>query len=148
MQLGLIGLGRMGMNMARRLISAKHNVVVFNRTQEKVDAMVKEGATGAHSLDEFVKKLKAPRVVWLMLPAGPATDEHIESLIPLLSKGDIIIDGGNSYFKEDIRRAEMLAKKGLRYMDAGVSGGIWGLKLGYCAMVGGDKKDSEVSYWY
>ncbi len=141
MQLGLVGLGRMGMNMARRLVKAKHDIVAFNRSPEKVDEIVKEGATGAKSLEDLVKKLKAPRVIWLMLPAGKATDEHIEQLVPLLSKGDMIIDGGNSYFKEDIRRAEMLATKGIRYMDAGVSGGIWGLKLGYCTMVGGDKKD-------
>lgn len=143
MQLGLIGLGRMGMNMARRWVKAKHEIVVFNRTQEKVDEMAKEGAVGARSLEEFVKKLKSPRAIWLMLPAGQATEDHINSLVPLLSKGDLIIDGGNSFYKEDIRRAAELGKKGISYMDAGVSGGIWGLKLGYCTMVGGSKKDFQ-----
>jgi len=139
MQIGIIGLGRMGINMARRWLKAKHSVVVFNRSQEKVEEIAKEGATGASSLEDFVKKLKAPRVVWLMLPTGIPLEEHIEKLSGLLSKGDIIIDGGNSYFKDDIRHAESLDKKGIKYLDAGVSGGIWGLKIGYCTMVGGEK---------
>lgn len=143
MQIGIIGLGRMGMNMARRWVSAKHNVVVFNRTKEKVDEMIKEGAVGTTSLQDFVKALKAPRVVWLMLPTGQSLEDHINELSKLLSKGDIIIDGGNSYFKDDIRHADELKKLGIRYLDAGVSGGIWGLKLGYCTMVGGDKADFD-----
>ncbi|MCB4756381.1 MAG: decarboxylating 6-phosphogluconate dehydrogenase [Elusimicrobia bacterium] len=143
MQIGLIGLGRMGMNMARRLLRAKHEVVVFNRTLEKVDLISKEGAVGTRSLEEFVQKLKAPRVAWLMLPAGQTLDDHIEKLGALLEKGDIVIDGGNSYYKDDLRHAEALKKKGIRYLDAGVSGGIWGLKNGYCSMVGGEKKDFD-----
>jgi len=143
MQMGLIGLGRMGMNMARRLIMAKHEIVVYNRTKEKVDAMVKEGAKGASSLEDFVKKLKTPRVVWLMLPTGKPLEDHINSLSKILSKGDILIDGGNSYFKDDIRHFDDLKKSGIHYLDAGVSGGIWGLKVGYCTMVGGDKKDFD-----
>ncbi len=140
MQIGMIGLGRMGMNMAKRLLKGKHNVVVYNRTLEKVKKMEKEGAIGANSLEELVKKLKAPRVIWLMLPAGETIDDHIEKLLPLLSKGDTIIDGGNSYYKDDVRRAKSLEHSGVHYMDAGVSGGIWGLKVGYCTMVGGNKK--------
>src|SRR4051812_22264350 len=138
MQIGMIGLGRMGMNMARRLIQAKHEVVVYNRTAEKVQAAVKEGAVGATSLEEFVKKLKTPRAVWLMLPTGQPLEDHIQQLAKILSKGDLIIDGGNSYYKDDIRHAADLKKLGIRYLDAGVSGGIWGLKIGYCTMVGGD----------
>jgi 6-phosphogluconate dehydrogenase len=141
MQIGIIGLGRMGMNMARRWVAAKHDVVVFNRTKEKVDEMIKEGAVGTTTLGDFVKALKAPRVVWLMLPTGQPLEDHIKELSKLLSKGDIIIDGGNSYYKDDIRHAEELKKLGIRYLDAGVSGGIWGLKLGYCTMVGVDKAD-------
>ncbi len=141
MQIGIIGLGRMGMNMARRLIKAKHEVVVFNRTLEKVAVMVKEGAVGASSLEEFKKKLSGPRIVWLMLPTGQPLEEHIKALSSLLDKGDMIIDGGNSYFKDDLRHAEELKGKGIRYMDAGVSGGIWGLELGYCTMAGGEAAD-------
>jgi len=143
MQIGMIGLGRMGMNMARRLLKAGHEVHVFNRTAAKVQEMVKEGAQGATSLEDFVKKLKAPRTVWLMLPTGAPLDQHIEALTPLLSKGDLIIDGGNSYYKDDLRHAEQLKKSGIHYLDAGVSGGIWGLKIGYCLMVGGDKGDFD-----
>jgi len=141
MQIGVIGLGRMGMNMARRWLKNKWDVVAYNRTQEKVDQIVKEGAVGADSLEDFVKKLKAPRAVWLMLPAGAPLDEHIEKLSTLLRKGDLLIDGGNSYFKDDIRHSDELIPKGIHFMDAGVSGGIWGLKQGYCTMIGGDKAD-------
>lgn len=140
MQIGLIGLGRMGMNMARRWIEYKHDVVVFNRSIDKVEQMVKEGATGSTSFEDFIGKLKTPRIVWLMLPTGPILEDHIEKLSHLLSPGDIIIEGGNSYFKDDIRHADELKKKGIHYLDAGVSGGIWGLKLGYCTMVGGGKE--------
>jgi len=141
MQMGIIGLGRMGMNMARRLIKGNHDVVVYNRTQEKVKTMEKEGAKGTSSLEELVQALEAPRIIWIMLPAGEIVDQHIQKLKGLMSRGDILIDGGNSYYKDDIRRSEELAKEGIRYMDAGVSGGIWGLEVGYCTMIGGGKKD-------
>ena len=143
MQIGMIGLGRMGMNMTRRLLGGNHEVVVYNRTQDKVELMEKEGATGTTSLEELVNKLTPPRVIWIMLPAGTVVDEHIDKLIPLFDKGDIIIDGGNSYYKDDIMRAEKLKPKGIHYMDAGVSGGIWGLKVGYCTMIGGSKTDFQ-----
>lgn len=141
MQIGIIGLGRMGMNMARRLMGGKHEVVVYNRTQEKVKQMEEEGAIGAASLEETIQKLSKPRVLWIMLPAGNVVDEMIEALLPLLSPGDIIIDGGNTNFKDDIRRAERLKSPGIHYMDAGVSGGIWGLQIGYCTMIGGEESD-------
>ena len=131
----------MGMNMARRLIKGNHDVVVYNRTQEKVKTMEKEGAKGTSSLEELVQALEAPRIIWIMLPAGEIVDQHIQKLKGLMSRGDILIDGGNSYYKDDIRRSEELAKEGIRYMDAGVSGGIWGLEVGYCTMIGGEKKD-------
>ncbi|MBW2093175.1 MAG: NADP-dependent phosphogluconate dehydrogenase, partial [Deltaproteobacteria bacterium] len=140
MKLSIIGLGRMGMNMARRLIKGGHQVVAYNRTSNKTDAIVAEGAIGAHSLAELKEKLPAPRVVWLMLPAGSAVDDHINQLKDILSPGDIVIDGGNSYYKDDLRRAESLAEQDIQYMDVGVSGGIWGLEIGYCLMIGGDKE--------
>lgn len=144
MQVLMIGLGRMGMNMARRLLHGGHEVTVYNRTQAKVDAMVKEGARGFSSLPEAVDSLDGQKIVWLMLPAGEVTESHIEILTPLLSEGDIIVEGGNSYYKDDIRRHRKLAEQGIRYVDAGVSGGIWGLKIGYCTMVGGSKEDFAV----
>ena len=140
MQLAMIGLGRMGMNMARRLLLEGHQVVVYNRTAEKTDQLVKDGAIGAYSLSEVVKALSPPRVVWFMLPAGPLVDEHLERFREHMSPGDIIIDGGNTHYKDDIRRARFLAEKEIRFVDAGVSGGIWGLKNGYCLMLGGDKE--------
>lgn len=143
MELAMIGLGRMGMNMARRLLKGNHQVIAYNRTPDKTDEIVKQGAIGAYSLSEMVEKLSPPRVVWLMLPAGPAIDDHLEQLKDLLSHGDMVIDGGNTYYKDDIRRAEMLAEKGIEFVDAGVSGGIWGLKVGYCTMVGGSKVNFE-----
>jgi 6-phosphogluconate dehydrogenase len=143
MRLGIIGLGRMGMNMARRLLKDKHEVVAFNRSREKVGEFEKEGGEGAVTLEEFIGKLPFPRVVWLMLPAGEVTEEHIGRLEKLLSKGDILIEGGNSYYKDDIRRAGELGKSGIIYMDAGVSGGIWGLKNGYSTMVGGSREGFE-----
>jgi 6-phosphogluconate dehydrogenase len=139
----MIGLGRMGMNMARRLLKGNHQVIAYNRTSDKTDEIVKEGAIGAYSLSELVEKLSPPRVVWLMLPAGPTIDDHLEQLKDLLSQGDLVIDGGNTYYKDDIRRAEMLAEKGIQFVDAGVSGGIWGLKVGYCTMVGGTKENYQ-----
>ena len=140
MKIAMIGLGRMGMNMAKRLLGGGHEVVAYNRSPEKTDAMVKEeGAIGAYSLAEVVEKLSQPRIVWIMLPAGQAVDDHIHQLKDLLSPGDIIIDGGNTYYKDDIRRAELLVEKNIRFVDAGVSGGIWGLQIGYCMMIGGEK---------
>ena len=143
MELAMIGLGRMGMNMARRLLNGNHQVIAYNRTPKKTDEIVKEGAIGAYSLSELVEKLSPPRVVWLMLPAGPTIDDHLEQLKDLLSHGDMVIDGGNTYYKDDIWRADMLAEKGIGFLDAGVSGGIWGLKVGYCTMVGGTKENYE-----
>jgi len=140
MQIAMIGLGRMGMNMARRLLKGGHQVVAYNRTADKTDQLVKEGAQGAYSLAELVEKLSPPRVLWLMLPAGKVVDEHIELLRERLSPSDIMVDGGNSHFKDDVRRAAFLAGKKIRYVDAGVSGGIWGLSVGYCMMIGGDQK--------
>jgi len=140
MQVGIIGLGRMGMNMARRLLTGDHQVIAYNRTPDKTETLVTEGATGAFSIKEVVEKLTPPRVVWLMLPAGDVVDEHLKILSDLLDPDDIIVEGGNTYYKDDIRRAEQLAKKSIQYVDAGVSGGIWGLKVGYCLMAGGDKK--------
>jgi len=140
MQIAMIGLGRMGMNMAKRLLLGGHEVVAFNRTPAKTDQLVKEGAIGAYSISEVVDKLSHPRVTWIMLPAGSTVDEHINKLKQILSPDDIVIDGGNTYYKDDIRRGEQLAKRGIKFMDAGVSGGIWGLKKGYCLMIGGEKE--------
>ncbi len=140
MQIAMIGLGRMGMNMAKRLLLGGHEVVAFNRTPTKTDQLVKEGAIGAYSISEVVDKLSHPRVTWIMLPAGSTVDEHINQFKEILSPDDIVIDGGNTYYKDDIRRGDQLAKSGIKFMDAGVSGGIWGLKKGYCLMIGGDKE--------
>jgi len=140
MQIAMIGLGRMGMNMAKRLLQGGHAVIAYNRTPDKTDQLVKEGAIGAYSLGEVVEKLSPPRAAWVMLPAGPTVDDHILQLKALLSPGDIVIDGGNSYYKDDIRRADLLSEKEIKFIDAGVSGGIWGLKAGYCLMVGGEKE--------
>ena len=139
MKLAMIGLGRMGMNMARRLLAGNHEVIAYNRTAEKTNQLVKEGALGAYSLQEVAEKLSSPRIAWLMLPAGQLVDDHVSQLKALFSSGDIIIDGGNTNYKDDIRRSKILAEKGIQYIDAGVSGGIWGLKVGYCLMIGGDK---------
>ncbi|NJD55253.1 MAG: decarboxylating 6-phosphogluconate dehydrogenase [Nitrospirae bacterium] len=139
MQIGMIGLGRMGMNMAIRLIRGKHKVVAYNRSPDKVMEIARKGARGASSAGELVSSLKPPRFVWIMLPAGNPTDDTIQGLKPLLSRGDTIIDGGNSFYKDDIRRERELRKSGIHYVDAGVSGGIWGLKVGYCLMAGGEK---------
>ena len=137
-QLGMIGLGRMGSNMVRRLIQGGHQCVVFNRSPDKVKALVKEKAIGAASLAELVKKLQKPRAVWLMVPAA-IVDKFIADLLPLLEPGDILIDGGNSCYVDDIRRAKELAPKKIHYVDVGTSGGVWGLKRGYCMMIGGEK---------
>src|SRR5215475_8462401 len=137
MQLGMIGLGRMGANMVRRLIKNGHNCVVFDRSPEAVAQLVKEQAVGANSLADFVKKLEAPRVVWLMVPAA-VVDQTIKDLLPLLDADDILIDGGNSYYIDDIRRAGELAPKSIHYVDVGTSGGVWGRERGYCLMIGGE----------
>ncbi|MBP1464505.1 decarboxylating 6-phosphogluconate dehydrogenase [Candidatus Chloroploca sp. M-50] len=139
MEIGLIGLGRMGANMAIRLLQGGHRVVVYNRTVAKAEELAAEhGAIAATTLEELVEALPSPRIVWLMLPAGEATDEHLAQVTPLLSPGDIVIDGANNNYKASIAHGEQLAAQGLRFMDAGVSGGIWGLQVGYCTMVGGD----------
>jgi len=140
MQIAMIGLGRMGMNMAKRLLQGGHQVVAYNRTPGKTDHIAAEGAIAAYSLSDVVDKLTPPRVIWLMLPAGPAVDDHILQLKDMLSPGDFVIDGGNTYYKDDIRRAELLAEKEIKLVDSGVSGGIWGLKIGYCLMIGGDRE--------
>ncbi len=140
MRLSMIGLGRMGMNMAKRLLKGGHQVVAYNRSPEKTEQLVKDGAMGAYSLVEVAEKLSSPRIVWMMLPAGQAVDDHIHELKDLLAPGDIVIDGGNTYYKDDILRANLLDEKGIRFMDVGVSGGIWGLKIGYCLMIGGEKE--------
>jgi 6-phosphogluconate dehydrogenase len=137
MQFGMIGLGRMGANMVRRLMRAKHTCVVFDRSAEAVAALVKEGATGASSLAEFAKKLEKPRAACLMVPAA-FVDSSLEELVPLFEKGDTLIDGGNSNYQDDIARAKRLATKGLHYIDMGTSGGVWGLERGYCLMIGGE----------
>jgi 6-phosphogluconate dehydrogenase len=137
MQLGMIGLGRMGGNMVRRLMRAGHECIVFDRHPEAVQALAAEGATGSASLEAFVERLKPPRAVWMMVPAA-AVDATIASLAPLLSRGDIVIDGGNSSYREDLRHAAALQKAGLHYVDVGTSGGVWGLENGYCLMIGGD----------
>lgn len=137
MQLGMIGLGRMGANMVRRLIAGGHECVVFDRSAKAVAEMVREKATGAKSLTDFIGKLAKPRAVWLMVPAG-VTDKAIADLLPLLEKGDILIDGGNSYYVDDIQRAKDLSPKGIHYVDVGTSGGVWGLERGYCMMIGGE----------
>ena len=137
MQIGMIGLGRMGSNMVRRLIKAGHECVVFDSSPKVVSQLVADKATGSSSLEEFVKKLSLPRKVWLMVPAG-AVDDMVAKLVPLLSAGDVLIDGGNSYYIDDIRRAKELAPKKLHYVDVGTSGGTHGLERGYCLMIGGE----------
>ena len=143
MKVAMIGLGRMGMNMVRRLLRGGHEVIAYNRTPDKIDEIVKEGAVGAYSLPELAEKLSPPRAVWMMLPAGKPVDDHVMELREILSSGDIVIDGGNSYFGDDIRREALLGEKGIQFMDVGVSGGIWGLKIGYCLMIGGSKEAYE-----
>jgi 6-phosphogluconate dehydrogenase len=138
MRIGFIGLGRMGANMVRRLLRDKHEIVAYNRTAEKTKEIAGEGADGAFSIAELVGKLEKPRAVWIMVPAGDATEAQIEELLEHLEPGDTIIDGGNTNFHDDQRRHPELKKKGIDYIDAGVSGGIWGLANGFCLMVGGD----------
>ena len=143
MRIGFVGLGRMGANMVRRLVRDGHEVVAFNRTPEKTREIMTEGAEGAFSLEELVGKLAAPRAVWVMVPAGDATEAMIAELMELLAPGDTIVDGGNTNFHDDVRRHAMVAAKGLKYVDAGTSGGVWGLEVGYCMMVGGDRDAVE-----
>src|SRR2546427_1466475 len=137
MKLGMIGLGRMGANMVRRLMRAGHSCAVFDRSPEAIQALAKEGAVGTASLDDLAAKLPAPRAIWLMVPAA-VVDATVDDLAPRLGRGDTIIDGGNSYYVDDIRRAKELASKGLHYVDVGTSGGVWGLERGYCMMIGGE----------
>ena len=139
MQLGIVGLGRMGGNIARRLTKAGHSCVVWDRNDSAVKALAAEGSTGASGLADVVAKLDAPRAVWVMLPAGGPTEATVEELAALLAPGDVIIDGGNSFYKDDIRRAASLREKGIVYVDVGTSGGVWGLERGYCMMIGGEK---------
>ena len=138
MQIGMIGLGRMGANMARRLLNGGHQCVVFDRSPKVVQELVEEKAVGSSSLADFAQKLTKPRAVWLMVPAA-VVDETIAALLPHLERGDILIDGGNSYYVDDIRRAKELSSKEIHYVDVGTSGGIWGLERGYCMMIGGEK---------
>jgi 6-phosphogluconate dehydrogenase len=140
MQLGVIGLGRMGGNIVRRLMKNGHKCVVYDRDAKAVGGLAQDGATGVKSLEEMVQALKAPRAVWVMLPAGGPTEETVVALGKLMEPGDTIIDGGNSFYKDDIRRAKALEPAGVTYMDVGTSGGVWGLERGYCMMIGGDDK--------
>jgi 6-phosphogluconate dehydrogenase len=143
MELGMVGLGRMGANMVRRLMRDGHTCVVYDLDAENVRRLEGEGAMGAASLDEFVEKLSEPRAAWVMVPAGAPTDQTVAALAERFEAGDIIVDGGNSYFKDDLRRSELLAEKAVHYVDVGVSGGVWGLERGYCLMIGGPKDAVE-----
>ena len=140
MQIGMIGLGRMGGNMVRRLMKGGHSCVVYDRGADVVAAYAKEGATPAKSLEDLVSKLQKPRAVWIMVPAGGPTESTVQALASALEAGDTIIDGGNSFFKDDVRRSKEVGKKGIHYVDAGTSGGVWGVERGYCLMVGGPKE--------
>jgi 6-phosphogluconate dehydrogenase len=136
-KVGMVGLGRMGMNMARRLLLGGHEVAAYNRTADKVREIAGEGALPAYSLEELAARLTPPRAVWLMLPAGPAVDEHVGRLGDILQPGDTVVDGGNTFWRDDLDRARSLGERGIRFLDAGVSGGVWGLEKGYCLMIGG-----------
>jgi len=140
MQLGMIGLGRMGANMVRRLMRGGHECVVWDVSADNVKTLAGEGAIGAESLDDLLAKLNQPRAVWIMVPAGQATEQTVNDLAARMTSGDIIIDGGNSYFKDDVRRAAALKDKGINHMDVGTSGGVWGFERGYCMMIGGPQK--------
>jgi 6-phosphogluconate dehydrogenase len=140
MQIGMVGLGRMGANMVRRLMQDGHDCIVFDLSADAVRQMEDEGATGAASIDEFAEKLNPPRAAWVMVPAGNPTDQTVSALAERFEAGDVVVDGGNSYFKDDIRRAETLEKMGIDYVDVGTSGGVWGLERGYCLMIGGPKE--------
>ncbi len=140
MQLGMVGLGRMGANMVRRLMRGGHSCVVYDLSADSVRQLASEGATGTNSLDEFVRTLTRPRTAWVMVPAGKPTEQTVMALTQRMDAGDIIIDGGNSYYKDDIRRAKSLKERGVLYVDVGTSGGIWGVERGYCMMIGGEEK--------
>lgn len=141
MKIGIIGLGRMGLNIAKRLLKGGHTVVAYNRSLQKVKDVETAGALGVASVETLIDNLEAPRVIWVMLPAGEVTDQHISKLKLLLSRGDLIIDGGNTHYKDDLRRCDDLGISGINYMDVGVSGGIWGLEKGFCLMAGGRIED-------
>jgi 6-phosphogluconate dehydrogenase len=143
MKIGIIGLGRMGSNMARRLIKAGHSCVVFDQSSDTVKTLAGQGATASTNTADLIAKLSAPRVIWMMVPAA-GVDPLLKSLVPLLGRGDIVIDGGNSHYVDDIRREHELAAAGIRYVDVGTSGGLWGLERGYCLMIGGE--DQAVQY--
>jgi 6-phosphogluconate dehydrogenase len=143
MQLAMIGLGRMGANMARRLLAGGHEVVAFNRSPESVAALAREGATPAHTLAAAVQALRPPRVLWLMVPSGAPTEETLAELARLCAGGDLLVDGGNTHYKDDVRRAQELERRGVHYADVGTSGGVWGRERGYCLMVGGRREDFE-----
>ncbi len=143
MQLGIIGLGRMGGNIARRLMRDGHATVVYDVNRTATEALAKDGSTAAASLADMVSKMDKPRAIWSMLPAGAITETTINTLAGLLEAGDTIIDGGNAYYRDDIRRSDALAEKGVRYLDVGTSGGVWGLERGYCMMIGGDREAFE-----
>jgi len=144
MKLAMIGLGRMGANIARRLMKGGHAVVAFDRDAKAVETLAGEGAVAAHSLEEVVAALTGPRIFWVMLPAGDPTEQTVEALIGLAQPGDIVIDGGNTFYKDDIRRAKSCQMKGLHYVDVGTSGGVWGLERGYCMMIGGSKESVDL----
>jgi 6-phosphogluconate dehydrogenase len=137
MQMGMVGLGRMGANMVRRLMKGGHQCVVSDRSPQSVQQLVGEGATGSSSIDDFITKLKPPRVAWMMVPAGDPTEQCFSALSAKMQAGDVVIDGGNSFFKDDVRRAKSAASQGIKYVDVGTSGGVWGLERGYCMMIGG-----------
>lgn len=139
MEIAMIGLGRMGANMAERLVLGGHRVIGYDRSPEAIQRVVDRGAAGAHSLADLVRQVNSPRAIWLMVPAGDAVDQTIEQLLPHLVKGDRIIDGGNSYYKDSMRRADKLQQQQMHFVDVGTSGGIWGLKVGYCMMLGGER---------
>ncbi len=143
MQLGMIGLGKMGANMAKRLMSGGHQCVGFDINSDSVESLKKEGAQGATTLEELVALLHVPRIIWCMVPAGDLTEKTVMSLSDLLAPGDIIIDGGNSFYKDGVRRAKILAEKGIQFVDVGTSGGVWGASRGYCLMIGGSKQTVE-----
>src|SRR5580698_4837673 len=140
MQIGMIGLGRMGGNISRRLIQNKHEVLVYDHDAKAIADVTRDGAKGADGLEKLVQQLAAPRAVWVMLPAGKITDDTIARLAKLLSSGDIVLDGGNTFWRDDIRRAKMLKERNIHHVDVGTSGGVWGLERGYCMMIGGDKE--------
>ena len=139
MQIGVIGLGRMGGNISRRLIKNGHEVVVYDHDAKAVAALSRDGATGAGGLDKMVQQLRPPRAVWVMLPAGKITEATIDALAKLMESGDVIIDGGNTFWQDDVRRGKALKERGIHYIDVGTSGGVWGIDRGYCMMIGGDK---------